>query len=54
MLITALSPVLGYDTCAKIAHKAYLENKSLKDAAVEMGVITPEDFDKKVKPESML
>lgn len=54
MLVTALSPVLGYDICAKIAHKAYVENKSLKEAAVEMGVITPEDFDKKVKPETML
>lgn len=54
MLITALSPELGYDTCAKIAHKAFKENKSLKEVCVEMKLLTAEEFDKKVRPEQML
>lgn len=54
MLITALSPELGYDTCAKIAHKAYKENKTLKEVCIELKLLTADEFDRKVKPEQML
>lgn len=54
MLVTALNPHLGYETAAKIAKKAYKENKTLKEAAVELKVLTPEEFDQWVDPESMI
>lgn len=54
MLVTALNPVIGYDNAAKIAKKAYAENKTLKEAAVELGLLTEEEFDKAVRPEKMI
>lgn len=54
MLITALSPLLGYDACAKIAHLALHENRTLKDVCVSLGYLTAEEFDKKVRPETMI
>ncbi len=54
MLVTALNPVIGYDKAAKIAKKAYQENSSLKEAAVALGYLTAEEFDKKVRPEDMI
>lgn len=54
MLITALSPTLGYDKCAKIAHTAHHENKTLKEVAISLGYLTAEEFDQKVKPEEMV
>jgi fumarate hydratase class II len=54
MLVTALNPHIGYDNAAKIAKKAQVENKSLKQAAVELGLLTPEEFDEFVKPEKMV
>ena len=54
MLVTALNPVIGYDKAAEIAKKAYKENTSLKDAAVSLGYLTAEEFDKKVRPEDMI
>ncbi len=54
MLVTALNPVIGYDNAAKIAKKAYAENKTLKEAAVELGLLTAEEFDKVVRPEEMI
>lgn len=54
MLITALSPKLGYETCAKIAHQAYQEDKSLKSVCLELKLLTSEEFDKLVKPEEMV
>jgi fumarate hydratase class II len=54
MLVTALNPHVGYDNAAKIAKKAHAENKTLKQAAVELGILSAEDFDKFVKPEEMV
>lgn len=54
MLVTALNPVIGYDKAAKIAHKAYHENSTLKSAAVALGFLTEEEFDQHVKAEDML
>jgi fumarate hydratase class II len=54
MLVTALNPKIGYDNAAKVAKKAYKENKSLKEAAVELELLTSEEFDRFVRPELML
>jgi fumarate hydratase class II len=54
MLVTALNPHIGYDNAAKIAKKAHAEGKTLKDAAVELGLLTPEQFDAWVRPEQMV
>jgi fumarate hydratase class II len=54
MLVTALSPVIGYDKASAIAHKAFDENKTLREAAVEAGYISAEEFDKIVVPENMV
>ncbi len=54
MLITALNPYIGYDNCALIAKKAHKEGTSLKAAAIDLSLVTAEDFDKWVKPETML
>ena len=53
MLVTALSPVIGYDKAAKIAHTAHVEHSSLREAAVKLGFLTADEFDKWVKPERM-
>ncbi len=54
MLVTALNPYVGYDNAAKIAKKAHAEGKTLKEAAVELGILTPEQFDEYVRPEKMI
>jgi fumarate hydratase class II len=54
MLVTALNPHIGYDNAAKVAKKAHKENKTLKEAAVELGLLTAEKFDEVVKPEKMI
>lgn len=54
MLVTALNPVIGYDNAAKVAKKAHAENKTLKQAAVELGLLTTEKFDEIVRPEKMI
>jgi len=54
MLVTALNPHIGYDNAAKVAKKAYAENTTLKQAAVELGLLTTEQFDDWVRPENML
>jgi len=53
MLVTALSPVIGYDKSAKIAHVAHVDHSTLKEATVKLGFLTAEDFDKYVQPEAM-
>ena len=53
MLVTALNPHVGYDNAAKIAKKAHAEGTSLKQAAVALGLLTAENFDKLIKPEEM-
>ena len=54
MLVTALNPVIGYDNAAKVAKTAYQEHTTLKQAAVKLGLITAEEFDKHVRPEDMV
>jgi len=54
MLVTSLNPYIGYDNAAKIAKKAHKENKTLKEAAIELGILTAEQFDSYVKPEEMI
>jgi len=54
MLVTALSPRIGYDNAAKVAHKAHHEGTSLKEACTALGFLTPEEFDAVVRPEKML
>lgn len=54
MLVTALNPKIGYYKAASIAQKAYRENKSLKQAAVESGLLTAEEFDDWVDPSKMV
>jgi fumarate hydratase class II len=53
MLVTALSPRIGYDKAAEIAHKAHHENLSLRDAALKLGYLSENDFDELVRPEMM-
>ncbi len=53
MLVTALNNKIGYDQSAKVAQKAYQENKTLKEAAIELGFLTPQQFDEWVKPQEM-
>jgi len=53
MLVTALNPHIGYENAAKVAKKAYAENKSLKEACVELGFLTAERFDEVFHPEEM-
>ena len=54
MLVTALNPYIGYENAAKTAKKAYKENKSLKEACVELGFLTAEKFDEVFHPEQMI
>lgn len=54
MLVTALNPHIGYDNAAKIAKKAHHEGKTLKAAALELGLLTAEQFDAAVRPEQMV
>ncbi|MFC4388646.1 class II fumarate hydratase [Gracilibacillus marinus] len=53
MLVTALNPHIGYENAAKIAKKAYADNTTLKEAAMELGLVTSEQFDEWIKPEEM-
>src|SRR5579864_109651 len=53
MLVTALTPKIGYDNAAKVAHTAHHENISLRDAAIKLGFLTGEEFDSLVRPEDM-
>ena len=53
MLVTALNPHIGYDNAAKIAKKAHKEGTTLKEAALALGLVKAEDFDKWVRPEDM-
>jgi fumarate hydratase, class II len=54
MLVTALNPHIGYDNAAKIAKKAHEENLTLKQAALDSGLVKDEDFDKWVDPSKMI
>ncbi len=54
MLVTALNPHIGYDNAAKIAKTAHKQGKTLKEVAVELGLVTAEQFDQWVRPEDMI
>jgi len=54
MLVTALNPHIGYDNAAKVAKKAHKEGTTLKQAAMDLGLLTAEQFDAWVKPEDMI
>jgi fumarate hydratase class II len=53
MLVTALSPKIGYDKAAEIAHTAHQEHTSLREAALKLGYLDAKEFDELVKPENM-
>jgi fumarate hydratase, class II len=54
MLVTALTPRIGYDAAAKVARKAHAEGTSLREAAAALGLIDAEEFDALVRPETMV
>jgi fumarate hydratase, class II len=54
MLVTSLNSHIGYDNAAKIAKKAHKEGKTLREAAIELGLLTSEQFDQWVRPEKMV
>jgi fumarate hydratase class II len=54
MLVTALSPHIGYDKAAQVAHKAHTEHITLREACLALGFLTGEQFDRLVRPEKML
>ena len=54
MLVTALNPKIGYDNAAKVAKKAHKEGTTLKQAALDLGLLDSAEFDKWVRPEQML
>jgi fumarate hydratase, class II len=54
MLVTALNPRIGYDNAAKVAKKAHAENKTLRQACIELGFLDGDEFDRIVRPEKML
>lgn len=54
MLVTALNPYIGYENAAKVAHKAFDENTSLREACTALGFLTEEEFDKVFHPEQMV
>jgi fumarate hydratase, class II len=53
MLVTALTPKIGYDKAAEIAHKAHHDHSSLRAAALKLGYLTEKEFDELVRPEKM-
>lgn len=54
MLVTALTPYIGYENAAKVVHKAHGENLSLKEACLALGYLNEEEFDKCFRPEKMV
>ena len=54
MLVTALNPRIGYDNAAKVAKKAYREGTSLKQAAIDLDLLSADEFDRLVRPEEMV
>ena len=54
MLVTSLNPYIGYDNAAKVAKKAHKENLSLKEACLQLGFMSEEEFDKVFHPEELV
>jgi fumarate hydratase class II len=53
MLVTALTPHIGYDRAAQIAHLAHQDHLSLREAALKLGALTGDEFDRLVRPGAM-
>ena len=54
MLVTALSPEIGYENAAKVAKTAFSEGKTLKQVCLEKGLLTEEKIDELLRPEKMV
>ena len=54
MLVTALNPHIGYDKAAQVAKKAFIDQTSLREAVIELGFLSGEEFDKFINPEKMI
>jgi fumarate hydratase class II len=54
MLVTALTPLIGYDKAADVAKKAQAEGTTLRDACLALGYLSGEEFDRAVRPEDMI
>ena len=54
MLVTSLTPHIGYDNAGKIAKHAHATGMTLRDAAAELGLVSGADFDRWVRPEKMI
>ncbi|NIN35648.1 MAG: class II fumarate hydratase, partial [Gammaproteobacteria bacterium] len=54
MLVTALNPYIGYDKAAQIAKQAHEQGTTLKEAAISLGYLSAEEFDRAVVPEKMI
>ena len=54
MLVTALNPHIGYDKAAQVAKKAFNDQSSLRDAVIELGFLSGEEFDRYIDPKSMI
>jgi fumarate hydratase class II len=54
MLVTALSPVIGYDKASKVAHYALDHDLTLKEAALQLGAVSAAEFDRIVDPQKMV
>ena len=54
MLVTALTPHIGYDNAARIAKTAFTADTTLREAAIDSGLVTPAEYDRWVRPNDML
>ena len=54
MLVTALAPKIGYDKAARIAKAAHANGTTLREEAIRLGFVTPDEFDKAVDPKKMV
>ena len=54
MLVTAISPIIGYENAARVAKKAYEEQLSLREACLQLGYMTAQEFDQAFHPEEMI
>ena len=54
MLVTALTPKIGYDKAAEIAKTAHHQGKTLREVAIDLGYLTGEEYDESVRPEKMV
>ena len=54
MLVTALNPHIGYDAAARIAKTAHATGKTLRETAIELGLVTPEQYDEWYRPDRMV